>query len=225
MKLLSLIIPVLNEAKRIDGFLEQLDGLTGNWEAVFADGGSSDGTYEKLAGRYSVIRCPRGRARQMNEAAAHSRGEVLLFLHCDSVLPRDLCAQVWDTVERGYAFGCFRIRFDSGRALLRCCALMSNLRVRWRRIAFGDQGIFLTREAFERAGGFPELPIMEDYQLSLTLRGVLPLGQTRGYLVTSARRFEAGGALRTILKMQRLQHRFRKGAPIDEIARQYADIR
>lgn len=225
MRLLSIIVPVLNEAKAIDGFLSQLDRLPGNWEAVFADGGSSDGTYERIAGRYKVLRCPKGRAVQMNAAARCSGGDVLIFLHCDSILPRDLCRQVWETVERGYAFGCFRIRFDSARPLLRCCALLSNLRVRLRKIAFGDQGIFLTRDAFERVGGFPEMPIMEDYRLSLTLKGVLPLGQARGYIVTSARRFEHGGALRTIWRMQLLQHRFRKGVPIDEIARQYKDIR
>lgn len=225
MDKLSLIIPVWNEAERIDRFLAQLDSLPGTWEAVFGDGGSTDGTYERIAEKYPVIRCPKGRARQMNEAARHSRGDVLLFLHCDSVLPRDLCSQVWEVIARGYAFGCFRIRFDSGHPWMRCCGALSNLRVRWRKIAFGDQGIFLTRSLFLDIGGFPDLPIMEDYRLSMDLKGVQPLGQTRGYLVSSARRFQAGGMLRTMWNMQVLQHRFRRGVPIGEIARQYRDIR
>ena len=119
----------------------------------------------------------------------------------------------------------FRIRFDSHHPWMRCCSFCSNLRVRLRKIAFGDQGIFLTRELFEQIGGFSDLPIMEDYKLSIDLKGKYPLGQTRGYLVTSARRFEQGGMLRTMWKMQVLQHRFRKGVPAQEIARQYRDIR
>lgn len=225
MARISLIVPVLNEAQKIDGFLQQLTDLPGNWEAVFGDGGSSDGTVEKIREKYPVVSCPKGRARQMNEAAKHSRGEILLFLHCDSVLPRDLCAQIEEVLEKGYSFGCFRIRFDSRHPWMRCCGFFSNLRVRLRKIAFGDQGIFLTRELFESVGGFADLPIMEDYKLSIDLKGKYPLGQTKAYLTTSARRFEAQGMLRTMWKMQVLQHRFRKGIPAQEIARQYRDIR
>lgn len=161
----------------------------------------------------------------MNEGAHHASGEVFLFLHCDSLIPQDLCAQVEEVLSKGYSFGCFRIRFDSHHPWMRCCSFCSNLRVRLRKIAFGDQGIFLTRELFEQIGGFSDLPIMEDYKLSIDLKGKFPLGQTRGYLVTSARRFEQGGMLRTMWKMQVLQHRFRKGVPAQEIARQYRDIR
>lgn len=225
MPKLSLIVPVYNEAQRIDDFLSQLEGLPGDWEALFADGGSTDGTAEKIAARYPLVRCPRGRARQMNAAARQAGGQVLLFLHCDSVLPRDLCSQVDQVLSRGYRFGCFRLRFDSRHPWMRCCAFFSNLRVRLRKIAFGDQGIFLTRELFERIGGFADLPIMEDYRLSMDLKGKVPLGQTKGYLTTSARRFQQGGMLRTMWKMQLLQHRFRRGVPAEEIARQYRDIR
>ena len=224
-ELISLLIPVYNEAGSIDSFLDQLDRLPGNWEAIFADGGSTDGTVDRIRGRYPVFSAPKGRARQMNAAAARALGEVFLFLHADSLLPRDLCRQVQEVRERGYSFGCFRIRFDSSSPVMKLGAFFSNLRVRTRRIAFGDQGIFLTREVFTQIGGFPELPIMEDYQLSLSLRGKVPLGQTRGYLTTSARRFERGGMLRTMWAMKRLQHRFRRGDPIGEIARAYRDIR
>ena len=225
MAKLSLIVPVLNEAQKIDGFLAQLQGLSGDWEVIFADGGSTDGTAERIAAHYPVVHCPKGRARQMNEGARHAGGQVLLFLHCDSVLPRDLCAQVEEVIRRGYRFGCFRIRFDSSHPWMRCCSFCSNLRVRLRKIAFGDQGIFLTRELFDQIGGFADLPIMEDYKLSMDLKGKVPLGQTRGYLTTSARRFQQGGMLRTMWKMQVLQHRFRKGCPAQEIARLYRDIR
>ena len=198
MAKLSLIVPVLNEAQKIDGFLAQLQGLSGDWEVIFADGGSTDGTAERIAAHYPVVHCPKGRARQMNEGARHAGGQVLLILHCDSVLPRGLGAQGEEVIRRGYRFGCFRIRFDSSHPWMRCCSFCSNLRVRLRKIAFGDQGIFLTRELFDQIGGFADLPIMEDYKLSMDLKGKVPLGQTKGYLTTSARRFEQGGMLRTM---------------------------
>lgn len=222
---LSLVIPVYNEERTIEAFLDQLDRLTGSWEAVFADGGSTDGTVSRIRGRYPVISCPKGRAGQMNEGARCCTGDVLLFLHCDSILPRDLCEQVLEVRNRGYSFGCFRIRFDSRHPLMKLGGFFSNLRVRWRKIAFGDQGIFLTRDLFEQVGGFPELPLMEDYQLSLNLKGRYPLGQTRGYLGTSARRFETGGMLRTMWNMKKLQHRFRRGIPAGQLVRSYRDIR
>ena len=87
MAKISLIVPVLNEVQKIDGFLNQLKGLPGDWEAIFADGGSTDGTTEKITAHYPVIHAPKGRARQMNEGARHASGEVFLFLHCDSLIP------------------------------------------------------------------------------------------------------------------------------------------
>ena len=221
----SIIIPVYQEAERIDGLLEQLDRLPGRWEAIFADGGSTDDTAERIRGRYPVIHAPRGRARQMNAAAAQAGGDVLLFLHADSILPRDLCRQIREVRSRGYSFGCFRLRFESRHPVMKLGGFFSNLRVKFFGIAFGDQGIFLTRELFDEIGGFPDLPLMEDYQLSLSLRGRAPLGQAGGYLTTSARRFESGGMFRTMWAMKRLQRRFRRGDPIEEIARAYRNIR
>ena len=222
---LSILIPVYNEARTIDRIVQQLDGLAGNWEAIFADGGSTDDTVRRIPPRYRVLNAPKGRARQMNAAAGACSGDILLFLHADTGLPRDLCAQILAVRKRGYSFGCFRLRFDSPSPVMKLGALFSNLRVRVRHIAFGDQGIFLTRALFAEIGGFPDLPIMEDYALSLSLRGREPLGQTRGYLTTSARRFASGGMLRTMWAMKKLQHRFRRGDPIDDIARAYRDIR
>ena len=100
MAKISLIVPVLNEVQKIDGFLNQLKGLPGDWEAIFADGGSTDGTTEKITAHYPVIHAPKGRARQMNEGAHHASGEVFLFLHCDSLIPQDLYAQVEEVIKQ-----------------------------------------------------------------------------------------------------------------------------
>lgn len=221
----SIVIPIINEAGMIQACMENLRALEGEFDVLFVDGGSTDGTLDIIGSSYPLISCAKGRAKQMNEGASHTSGDVLLFLHCDSLLPKDAIKQIRVVLEEGYSFGCFRIAFDTRSFWMKCCAFLSNMRVRWRRIAFGDQGIFMTRLLFESIGGFPELPIMEDYQLSLMLRGKVPLGQARGPLLTSGRRFEDGGVLRTIWLMQCLQHRFRRGDDIHLISRLYQDIR
>lgn len=221
---ISLIVPVYNERRCLPAFLEQLDALPGDWEPLFADGGSTDGSLELLRGR-TCISCPKGRAGQMNFAAARATGELLWFVHCDSVLPRDAHRQLSQAAARGAAFGCFHIAFDYRGPFMGCNTFFSNLRAR-RGIAFGDQGIFLTPALFRELGGFPELPIMEDYELSLRLRrrGV-PLVLLPGRILTSGRRYRREFPLRTMWRMFRLRCQYRAGADIREIARQYRDIR
>ena len=154
---ISLIIPVYNEAGTIGQCLANLEALEGEAEILFADGGSTDGTLERLNGR-AVVRCPKGRARQMNAAARQSGGDVLWFSHCDSVLPRDGLKQIEEAAERGAQFGCFLIGFDYQGPFMGCNTALSNLRSKLWHIAFGDQGMFMTRELFLQAGGFPSSP-------------------------------------------------------------------
>lgn len=222
---ISLILPVYNEIAVIDRCLANLEELEGEAEVLFADGGSTDGTLERLAGR-PVLRCSKGRARQMNEAARQAGGDVLWFTHCDSLLPRDGLEQIARAVESGARFGCFHIGFDCQGPLMGCNTALSNLRPRLWRIAFGDQGIFMTRELFLQAGGFPELPIMEDYELSRRMRreGV-PLCVLPGRIITSGRRYRTGRPLLTMWRMFYLRCLYRAGADIGEIARRYRDVR
>lgn len=236
----SLIIPVYNEAASISAFMDGLDRLTGKPEIIFADGGSTDGTQEIIAAHVAtaqrvscrVLNCPKGRARQMNAAAEHASGDVLWFVHCDSALPEDACAQIAAAVADGAKFGCFHIGFDDGGLLMRCNAFMSNMRAKIGRIAFGDQGIFVRRELFFDVGGFPDMPIMEDYEFSRMMkrrqrRGFhgVPLMVLPGRIITSARRYRAGCALLVMLKMIWLRALYLAGTDIDEIARRYRDIR
>ena len=220
---ISLILPVYNEIAAIDACLANLEALEGEAEILFADGGSTDGTVERLVGR-RVLHCPKGRARQMNLAARQARGDVLWFSHCDSLLPRDALAQIAEAVERGAQFGCFHIGFDRPGLLMGCNAALSNLRSRLWRIAFGDQGIFMTREIFRQMGGFPDLPIMEDYELSRRMRRAgVPLRMLPGRIVTSGRRYRR--PLLTMWQMFYLRCLYRAGADIEEIARRYRDVR
>lgn len=222
---ITLIIPVYNEAGTIDQCLANVEALEGEAELLFADGGSTDGTLEKLAG-CRVIRCGKGRARQMNDAARQAGGGVLWFSHCDSVLPRDALEQIQAAVDRGARFGCFHIGFDYHGPFMGCNTALSNLRARLWRIAFGDQGLFMTREIFLQMGGFPDLPIMEDYELSRRMRRAgVPLRVLPGRIITSGRRYRTGCPLLTMWRMFYLRCLYRAGVDIDEIARRYRDVR
>ena len=189
-------------------------------EVVVADGGSEDGTLElaaPLADR--VILAPRGRARQMNAGAAAASGDALLFLHADTRLPPDAGALVSAALRR-HAWGRFDVRIEGAPALLAVIAFFMNLRSRLTGIATGDQAIFVRRAAFR---GFPEIALMEDVAFSKAMKRRSPPACLRDKAVTSGRRWERHGVLRTILLMWRLRLAYFLGAAPDELARRYAD--
>ena len=222
---ISLIIPIYNESKTIGTMLRQLEELPGDWEILFADGGSSDDTLAKIGTRHRVISCPKGRANQMNHAAKLASSDVLWFVHCDSVLPRDAHDQISRAVEQGAQWGCFHIGFDYDGPFMGCNTFFSNRRAR-KGIAFGDQGIWVRRLLFEEMGGFPELPIMEDYEFSLRMRRAdKPICQLPGRIITSGRRYEKRFPLITMWQMFYLRCLYRRSVDIQEIARRYRDIR
>ena len=222
---ISLIIPIYNESKTIGKMLSQLDALPGQWEILFADGGGSDDTLEQIGSRYPVLRCPKGRANQMNFAAEHAEAEVLWFVHCDSVLPKDAHVQIENAVKNGAAWGCFRIGFDYDGPFMGCNTWFSNRRAK-KGIAFGDQGIWVRRDLFAEMGGFPDLPIMEDYEFSRRMKArKIPITQLPGRIITSGRRYQVSFPLITMWKMFWLRCLYRSGADIQEIANRYRDIR
>lgn len=220
---ITMILPIYNESKTIGNMLEQLENLPGDWEILFADGGSRDDTLTKIGDRYTVLRAPKGRANQMNCAAGQASGDVLWFVHCDSRLPQDAHAQISGAVAKGVKWGCFRIGFDRGGLFMAYNTVMSNLRAK-RGTPFGDQGIWVRKDVFESMGGFPDLPIMEDYEFSRRMKGT-PVCQLSGRIITSGRRYEKGFPIITALRMVHLRQLYRSGVDIQEIARRYKDIR
>ena len=221
---ITMVIPIYNERRTIGKMLSQLDALPGDWDIRFADGGSTDDTLAQIGGRYPVIPCPKGRANQMNHAAKDA-AEVIWFVHCDSILPRDAHAQITRAVESGAKWGCFRIGFDSRGLFMSYNTVMSNFRAQ-RGIAFGDQGIWVRRDLFKEIGGYPSLPIMEDYEFSLRMgRSGIPITRLPGRIITSSRRYQGRCPLIPAFQMVWLRHLYRRGADIEEIARRYRDIR
>ena len=224
--MISLIIPALNEEKAIEALLVNITALSGAKDVVVADGGSTDRTKELSTPFATVVDCPRGRGPQCNFGASRAVGDIFFFLHADSLLEHDALHKIELAVAQGVKWGCLKLRFDDAHWFPRLIAWASNKRVRLCGIAFGDQGIFITRGLFEQLGGFPDLPLMEDYQLSLILRErkIAPI-QVNSYIVSSARRFIDGGFLRVIMQMRRLRKLYRRGADICDIKAMYRDIR
>lgn len=221
---LSIVVPTLNEAERIVACLQALRALRKHGaELIVADGGSTDSTVV-LAKPWAdrVLVGPRGRARQMNLGASAASGDVLLFLHADTQLPADAQAALDAALaDTQVSWGRFDVRIEGASPLLKVVAALMNLRSRASGIATGDQAIFVRRDAFQRAGGYPEQPLMEDIELSKRLRKLSRPACLRQRVATSGRRWERHGVLRTIVLMWLLRALYWIGLPAERLARMY----
>jgi rSAM/selenodomain-associated transferase 2 len=220
---LSIIIPALNEAAAIADTLAALAPLRQRGaEVIVVDGGSADGTaHLAAAGADQVLTAERGRARQMNAGAAAAHGELLLFLHADTRLPADADALVRAALAHGARWGRFDVFIEGRPRLLRVVAWFMNRRSRLTGIATGDQAIFVERALWQQLGGYAELPLMEDVELSQRLRAVARPACLSERVVTSGRRWEQRGPWRTIFLMWRLRWRYWRGESPHELARAY----
>jgi rSAM/selenodomain-associated transferase 2 len=225
--LASIVVPVLDEERGIGALLDHVAALPGRWEVLLADGGSRDATVaiaraHPLAPR--LVAAPRGRARQQNAAAALARGDVLVFLHADSRLPPTAYASLCAALERGAQAGNFTLRFAGGgvfaAALTAVYALQRRLGV-----FYGDSTIWATPACFARLGGFPDLPIMEDYALARALARHVGAARLPGPATTSPRRWRALGVPRTVLSWILIRWLFVAGVPAERLARFYRPIR
>jgi rSAM/selenodomain-associated transferase 2 len=225
--MLSIVIPVLNEAATIAAALARLAPLRATGaEVIVADGGSRDGTPE-IARPHAdrVVVAPRGRGAQMNAGAAIASGEVLLFLHADTRLPDDADPLIWDGLAGSpRVWGRFDVRIDGRHPMLPLVALMMNLRSRLTGIATGDQAMFMTRGAFGAVGGFPDVPLMEDIEMSRRLKRLSRPLCVRARVVTSGRRWDERGLWRTMVLMWRLRLAFFLGAEPARLAREYGYV-
>jgi rSAM/selenodomain-associated transferase 2 len=219
---LSVIVPTLNEAGTVAATLLALQPWRGDrCELIVVDGGSCDGTVAwaaPLADR--VIASAPGRARQMNVGAAAAGGQALWFLHADTRVPPAAVPALRAALNEA-GWGRFDVRLSGGHPLLRVIERAMNLRSRWSGIATGDQGLFVRRDWFERAGGFPDIELMEDVALSRCLRRRGRPACLEVALETSSRRWERDGILRTLLLMWWLRLAFACGASPAALARHY----
>jgi len=173
-------------------------------EILLADGGSNDRTREIAAEHgISIVTSRRGRGAQLNEGARNATGDTLLFLHCDTILPSDFHQQVSKVLSMpGTAAGAFLLRIDTTGTGYRIIEWGVNFRSRLMGLPYGDQGLFVSREVFAQAGGFPELPFLEDLELVRRLRRIGRVRLAPAAVTTSSRRWERLGLFRTTLTNQ-----------------------
>lgn len=218
---LSVVIPVLDEAARLPELLASLASMDA--QIIVVDGGSTDGSagIARAAG-VAVLDSPAGRARQMNAGAARATGDALLFLHADTTLPADAEHMIRAALADGrHVWGRFDVVIEGRPAMLRVVAAMMNARSRLAGIATGDQAMFMSRAAFDAAGGFPEQPLMEDIEMSRRLLAHSRPACLRPAARTSGRRWESRGVWHTIVLMWRLRWDYWRGVPATQLAQRY----
>ncbi len=228
---ISVIIPTLNEEAVLSETLARTSALQVG-ELIVVDGGSTDLTVPMIqtfcadVPHAQLITAPRGRARQMNEGAKASRGDVLLFLHADTQLPeqtgRIIALAFADPAVVG---GRFDVRFDSASVWSRIISAFMNRRSRLTGISTGDQALFVRRQVFEQLGGFADIPLMEDIDFSRRLKRAGRIAALRDTVLTSFRRWEAQGPLRTILLMWTLRFLYWMGVSPFRLQHFYMAIR
>jgi uncharacterized protein len=229
-KSFSIVMPVLNERDFINPMMDHLESLEGseNCEFIVVDGGPDGGTMKAVTRRgVQCVKSPRGRARQMNAGAAMAAGEILIFLHADTRLPRralELIDQIM--TKQTLIGGAFDLRIDTKRPILKIIARIASLRSRLTRTPYGDQAIFISRDYFHRLGGYPEIPLMEDVAL---MRRIKKAGGRIGFIpepvITSARRWEQEGILYTTLRNWLLLSAYTLGGSPDRLVKYYKEAR
>jgi len=233
--MISCIVLCLNEAACIEQVLQDLHKQEYGqpYELLLADGGSTDGTQELARPYARIVNCERGKARQMNQAAAEAKGDILFFVHADMHLSPSTFSAIHACIyEHGYDGGGFANEFDTHNQKIKQLGTLMNLRLLDKReqsdkgIFYGDNGIFVRRTVFEQLGGFREIPIMEDYDFSLRMKQhfrVLRIASPK--IVVSARRHIKAGFVKTRLQWVLIRKLYQWGVSPAFLAKWYRDIR
>jgi rSAM/selenodomain-associated transferase 2 len=222
----SIVIPVLNEGDRINALLEHLHNqrFEHPYEVIVVDGEPQGCTVKAIHAEDVVtITTEKGRGRQMNAGAAVARGDVLIFLHADTMLPDGALKRINRALEnQDYVGGAFDLKIDSNTLFLKYISVRASLRSRWNRIPYGDQAIFIRKQYFDQIGGFKDIPLMEDVELMCRIKKdgrqihILP-----DKVTTSARRWQRDGAIYTTVRNQVLVALFRLGVSPGRLAEHY----
>lgn len=220
---LSVIIPTRDEAQALPALLADLAPLrAAGAELIVVDGGSGDATRALAAPCVDrLLESEAGRARQMNAGAAVARGDYLWFVHADTRVAGESIRQLLALLAERPVWGRFDVRLSGRGPALRLIGAMISLRSRLTGVATGDQGIFVARATFAAQGGYADIPLMEDLELSRRLKRLARPRCLRPPLSTSSRRWERHGIWRTVLLMWRLRLAYYRGASPDQLAREY----
>lgn len=218
----SIIIPTLNEKQAIINCLTPLQAYRDYGEIIVVDGGSTDST-AKLAEPLvdKLIPSKQGRAIQMNAGAENATGDVLIFLHADTLLPEDALIAINRAINHHGKWGRFDVELGGNHPLLKIVAWFMNWRSRLTGVATGDQVIFVDKRLFESVGQYPVIPIMEDVALCKKLKHINPPVCLKAKAISSGRRWEKFGVVKTILLMWSLRLRYLLGQDPQTLATLY----
>ncbi len=217
---ISVVIPAINEQDTIGTSIVSALGA-GAAEVIVADGNSGDDTARLAAesGATKVIHSIPGRGIQLNSGALFAKRRFVLFLHADNQLDRNCLHQICERPEA--TWGAFRQRIDSARPIFRLLEWGNAMRVKFRQIPFGDQAIFVRRELFKELGGFAEIPLMEDVELSKRLRKTTRPLLLDGPVTVNSRRWQRQGVIRQTLQNWSIQASYACGVSPDKLKRRY----
>ncbi len=233
--LISIVVPLYNEGNNVVGLVKHIAELAGIHETILVDASNQEDSravlvklsqklldaefVEKkfvLVGSESA-----GRGIQMNLGASHATGDILVFLHCDTRLPPDAGSKILEVVSSGFSWGRFDVSLESNGLIYRIIEFMINLRSRLRRIATGDQAMFVESSLFDRMDGFPEIALMEDIAICKKLNALTRPGLVKSPVITSARRWRNRGPITTVLLMWKLRFLFWLGKDPRNLAKMY----
>ena len=224
---IAIVIPALNEARQLPSVLDNIyAAANANIDVIIVDGGSSDRTANVAEARGArILKSAPGRSHQLNCGAAAATGSMLLFLHADTRLPEGFEQAIRQTLAQpGVVGGAFRLAINGPGRGLRWVEWGVNLRSRFLQMPYGDQGIFIKADIFHKMGGFPDLPMMEDFELVRRLRKVGRVAIAPAAVVTSDRRWRTLGILRTTLANQAMIAGYVLGIDPHKLARWYRDL-
>jgi rSAM/selenodomain-associated transferase 2 len=223
---ITVIVPFYNEEKILCKNLIQFHALSRQAELIFVDGGSTDKSVDCAKQYGRVYYSKRGRAAQMNMGASVANGGVLLFLHADTIIsPETLLSMENSIKDDSYVGGCLEQRIDNIGMIYRFIEGLGNVRAKITKVFYGDQGIFVRKDIFLKIGGFPKVPIMEDVIFSKQLRRLGKTVVLTDRILTSSRRWDKGGVVKTLLLYSLINILFWMRFPLEKIKLFYDDLR
>lgn len=223
---ISIIIPALHEGEQINEALNSLKAAASGipYAVIVADGDPAGGTIRHITdSRVMTLTAPKGRARQMNAGAARASGDILLFLHADTHLPHNVFFKIMAALSDGrFIGGAFDLGIRNGRRIFQIIGRCASWKHRLTRVPYGDQAIFMLRHYFEKMGGYPEIPLMEDVELMKRVKRqggrIIILPQL---VMTSSRKWQEDGVAYTIVRNWMIQTLYLLGVPADRLVKYY----